>query len=92
VRSGHAGRGLTEPAFVVRSLANPLKANRGSPVARANLRDSADECVAQTVQVTRLTTLPKRENERGQDGSMGRKGPRRTACPPGQPQVGEVIV
>jgi hypothetical protein len=42
-------------------------------------------------QVTRLTALPKCENERGRDGNVGRKGPRRIACPPGQPQVAEKI-
>jgi ribonuclease HI len=43
-------------------------------------------------QVSRLATLLKCENERGQDGSLGRKGPRRIACPPGQPQVGKETV
>jgi hypothetical protein len=41
--------------------------------------------------VTRPATLLKFENEHGQDGSLGREGPRRTARPPGQPQVGKEI-
>jgi hypothetical protein len=41
---------------------------------------------------SRLSTLLKCENERGQDGSLGRKGPRRIACPPGQLQVGKETV
>jgi ribonuclease HI len=43
-------------------------------------------------QVSRLATLLECENERCQNGSLGRKGPRRIACPTGQPQVGKETV
>jgi hypothetical protein len=35
VRSGHAGRVLAKPAFVLRHLADPLQINCGPPVAVA---------------------------------------------------------
>jgi hypothetical protein len=38
------------------------------------------------------TTLPECKTSRGKSRGVGRKGPRRSACPPGQSQMGEEAV